>query len=88
MTDRHYIPPVGARVRLRTMSDYAALGLPAWDVLLAESVHDIYEQAEASEDRYLGSVFVTPRGAEEYRQKTQAAYEACKALGMGVEHGL
>ena len=47
-----------------------------------------YRFAERQEDRYLGSVFVTPTGQREYEAKTQAAYEACKRLGMGVEHGL
>lgn len=31
--ERRYIPPVGARVRLRHMGDYVALGLPAWTML-------------------------------------------------------
>ena len=47
-----------------------------------------YRFAERQEDRYLFSVFVTPTGQREYEAKTQAAYEACKRLGMGVEHGL
>ncbi len=47
-----------------------------------------YEFAEQQEDRYLGSVFVTSHGQREYEAKTRAAYEACKRLGMGVEHGL
>lgn len=47
-----------------------------------------YNFANAQEDRYLGSVFVTAKGQAEYEAKTKAAYEACKALGMGVEHGL
>ena len=40
------------------------------------------------EDRYLGSVFVTPHGQREIEAKTRAAYERCKALGMTHEHGL
>lgn len=40
------------------------------------------------EDRYLGSVFVNPVGQRAIEAKTKAAYEACKALGMGPEHGL
>ena len=40
------------------------------------------------EDRYLGSVFVTPHGQRQYEEKTRAAYERCKALGMTHEHGL
>ena len=47
-----------------------------------------YEYAERQEDRYLGSVFVTPHGQREYEAKTQAAYQECKRLGMGIEHGL
>ena len=47
-----------------------------------------YEFAECQEDSYLGSVFVTPRGQRDYEAKTQAAYQECKRLGMGVEHGL
>ncbi len=47
-----------------------------------------YRFAERQEDRYLGSVFVTPVGQREYEQRTQAAYEVCKRLGMSTEHGL
>lgn len=47
-----------------------------------------YEHAERQEDRYLGSVFVTPQGQREYEAKTRAAYERCKELGMTWEHGL
>lgn len=47
-----------------------------------------YKFALAQEDRYLGSVFVTPAGQREKEAKTQAAYLACKALGMGPEEGL
>jgi len=47
-----------------------------------------YEFAERQEDRYLGSVFVTPSGQRDYEAKTRAAYERCKALGMTYEHGL
>ena len=47
-----------------------------------------YEFCERQEDRYLGSVFVTPSGQRDVEARTRAAYEACKALGMGVEHGL
>lgn len=49
---------------------------------------EAYKFAERQEDRYTGSVFVTTQGAEEYSKKTRIAYEQCKALGMGVEHGL
>lgn len=47
-----------------------------------------YEFAERQEDRYMGSVFVTPQGQRDYEAKTRAAYERCKALGMTHEHGL
>ena len=42
----------------------------------------------AQEDRYLGSVFVTPMGQREHEAKTQAAYQACLKLGMDYQHGL
>ncbi len=47
-----------------------------------------YRFVERQKDRYLGSVFVTPIGQREYEAKKQAAYDACKQLGMGIEHGL
>ncbi len=47
-----------------------------------------YNFALAQEDRYLGSVFVTPSGQRDAEARTKAAYEACKALGMTHEHGL
>ena len=47
-----------------------------------------YNKAVAAEDRYLGSVFVTPTGQKEREGRTQAAYLACKALGMDHRHGL
>jgi hypothetical protein len=47
-----------------------------------------YEYALRQEDRYLGSVFVTPQGQRDVEARTQAAYAACKALGMTHEHGL
>lgn len=47
-----------------------------------------YNFALAQEDRYLGSVFVTPQGQREVEAKTAAAYQACKSLGMTHEHGL
>ena len=49
---------------------------------------EAYEFAERQEDRYMGSVFVTASGQRGYEAKTRAAYERCKALGMGIEHGL
>lgn len=47
-----------------------------------------YNFAVAQEDRYLGSVFVTPAGQRDVEAKTASAYAACKALGMTVGHGL
>ena len=47
-----------------------------------------YEFRLREEDRYLGSVFVTPSGQRDIEAKTRAAYERCKALGMTHEHGL
>jgi len=47
-----------------------------------------YNFALAQEERYLGSVFVTPQGQREKEELTKAAYDACKALGMTHEHGL
>lgn len=47
-----------------------------------------YERKLRSEDNFLGSVFVTPQLQAEYEARTKVAYDACKALGMGPEHGL
>lgn len=47
-----------------------------------------YNFAVQQEDRFLGSVFVTPCKQREVEAKTQAAYEKCKSLGMTYEHGL
>ena len=48
-----------------------------------------YEYRVRQEDRYLGSVFVTPAGQRDYlRRKTKAAYDRCVSLGMTHEHGL
>lgn len=47
-----------------------------------------YEYALRQEDRYLGSVFVTPAGQRDIEAKTAAAYAECKRLGMTHEHGL
>ena len=47
-----------------------------------------YNFALQQEDRYLGSVFVNKAGQDRVEAATRAAYEACKALGMGPEHGL
>lgn len=49
---------------------------------------DAYNFALAQEDRYLGSVFVTPSGQRRVEAATATAYERCKALGMTHEHGL
>jgi len=49
---------------------------------------EAYEFAEKQEDRYLGSVFANAHGQKQYEAKTKAAYERCKRLGMGVEHGM
>jgi len=47
-----------------------------------------YNFALQQEDRYLGSVFAHSRGAREHEAKVATAYQACKRLGMGVEHGM
>jgi|SRR5689334_11803061 len=47
-----------------------------------------YNECLRQEDRYLGSVFANEAGAAAIEAKTQAAYRACKALGMTHEHGL
>jgi len=47
-----------------------------------------YKEAQRQEDRYMGSVFVTAHGQRAQEAKTQAAYKACKALGMDFNHGL
>jgi hypothetical protein len=47
-----------------------------------------YRFAQQQEDRYLGSVFAHAKGQRYYEAETKKAYEYCKRLGMGVEHGL
>ena len=47
-----------------------------------------YNVRLSEEDRYLGSVFVTPIGQRRIEEQTKAAYDKCKALGMTYEHGL
>ncbi|HLG28768.1 MAG TPA: hypothetical protein VI387_01040 [Candidatus Brocadiales bacterium] len=47
-----------------------------------------YRFALQQEDRYLGSVFVTPTGQRRIEANTQEAYGRCKRLGLGMEHGL
>ena len=49
---------------------------------------DAYKFAEREFDRYMGSVFVNAIGQRKHEGKVTAAYQACKALGMGIEHGL
>lgn len=47
-----------------------------------------YRFALQQEDRFLGSVFVTPSAQRRYEAKTKAAYDRCIRLGLGIEHGL
>lgn len=47
-----------------------------------------YKLAVSEEDRYLGSVFVTPIGQRKVEEKTKLAYNKCKSLGLTSEHGL
>jgi hypothetical protein len=47
-----------------------------------------YRFAVQQEDRYLGSVFVSPSGQRRVEALTKAAYDECKRLGLGPEHGL
>ncbi len=49
---------------------------------------EAYEFALRQEDRYMGSVFVNAHGQRQVEERTKAAYEACKALGMTYEHDL
>ena len=49
---------------------------------------DAYRFAEKQEDRYMGSVFVNAHGQRLAQEKTRAAYEHCKRLGMTWAHGL
>jgi hypothetical protein len=49
---------------------------------------DAYEFRLREEDRYLGSVFVTPEGQRRIEARTKEAYDHCVALGMTWEHGL
>lgn len=53
-----------------------------------KAAFEAYQRAERQEDRYMGSVFVTEQGQRDHAAKTRAAYDACKRLGMGVEHGM
>lgn len=45
-----------------------------------------YKYAEQQEDRYLGSVFVTPGGRREYSNRVKLAYDECKKLGLNHEN--
>ena len=47
-----------------------------------------YRFAVSEEDRYLGSVFVTPSGQRRVEEKVRLAHEECKRLGLTYEHGL
>ena len=47
-----------------------------------------YNNALRQEDRYLGSVFVTPIGQRDIEAKTRVAHDVCLSLGMTHEHGL
>lgn len=49
---------------------------------------DNYNNALRQEDRYLGSVFVTPSGQRDKEAATKSAYLACTSLKMTQEHGL
>jgi len=49
---------------------------------------EAYNFASQQEDRYMGSVFVTPSGQRAQEAKTAEAYATCKPLGMTFEHGL
>jgi hypothetical protein len=49
---------------------------------------EAYKFAERQEDRYMGSVFANAHGQRQHEEKVRAAYEECKRLGMGIEHGL
>lgn len=49
---------------------------------------EAYRYAELQEDRYMGSVFVNASGQRTHEARVTAAYQECKRLGMGTEHGL
>ena len=54
-----------------------------------KKAREAYEYAERQEDRFAGSVFAgNTLRMRELEARTTAAFQACKALGMGVEHGL
>ena len=56
--------------------------------LAQKKAKEAYTFALRQEDRYLGSVFANAHGQKQYEAKTKAAYEVCKRLGMGCEHGM
>ena len=47
-----------------------------------------YNFCLSEEDRYLGSVFVTASGQRRVEERTKAAFDDCKRLGMDHRHGL
>lgn len=47
-----------------------------------------YQFAEREEDRLGGSVFANSFNMRQKAERTRAAYEACKRLGMDWRHGL
>ena len=53
-----------------------------------KKAYDRYKLAEQMEDNYLGSVFVNAAGQRRVEAVTRAAYDECKRLGLGVEHGM
>ena len=49
---------------------------------------DAYRFAERQFDRYMGSVFANSTGQRDHESKVATAYQECKRLGMGVDHGM
>lgn len=49
---------------------------------------DAYKRAEREFDRYMGSVFANALGQRKHEAAVSAAHQACKRLGMTIEHGL
>lgn len=72
---------------LQTLNEMNTLTKPRLTAAQKRAL-DAYNFALKQEDRYLGSVFVTPMGQRKVEAKTQAAYAACLSLGMTHEHGL
>lgn len=52
-----------------------------------KKAYDHYRLMCRMEDNYLNSVFVTPKGTEEWDCKRRYAYDECKRLGLTAEHG-